>query len=243
MTVEAVPDAPASQRWQRLDWPGIAADLDAHGVAVTGPVLSPQECAALAALYDDEARFRSRVVMARHGFGQGEYRYFAYPLPESLAAARSAAYAALAPVANRWNHLLGIEQHYPSTLDAFLEACHAAGQRQPTPLLLKYESGDYNCLHQDLYGAVHFPFQLVVLLSAPGPDFAGGELTLVEQRPRQQSRAEVVALQQGEAAIFPVRHRPVLGKHGFRRVNLRHGVSRVRSGRRFTAGLIFHDAA
>ncbi len=227
---------------ETLDWARIEAELDAHGVGLTGPLLAPEQCSALAGLYTDASRFRSRIVMSRHGFGSGEYQYFADPIPETLAALRGAVYARLAPIANRWNEALGIAQRYPATLGAFLEACHAAGQTRPTPLLLKYSAGDYNCLHQDLYGDLFFPFQMVILLSQPGADFTGGEFTLVEQRPRMQSRPEVVPLSQGEAAIFAVQHRPVEGSRGTYRVNLRHGVSRVRSGERYTTGLIFHDA-
>lgn len=233
--------APAA-RLDDLDWARIESELDSHGVGLTGPLLAPDECASLAALYPDGSRFRSRIVMSRHGFGSGEYQYFAHPLPETLAALRTAVYARLAPVANRWNEALGIPQRYPATLDAFLTLCHEAGQTRPTPLLLKYVAGDYNCLHQDLYGDLFFPFQMVILLSQPGMDFSGGEFTLVEQRPRMQSRPEVVPLSQGEAAIFAVQHRPVQGSRGTYRVNLRHGVSRVRSGERYTTGLIFHDA-
>lgn len=225
-----------------LDWAGIEAELDAYGVGLTGRMLDAGACAALRGLYGEPARFRSRIVMARHGFGRGEYQYFAHPLPEPIADLRPLIYARLAPIANRWNERLGIAQRYPASLDAFLALCHAAGQQRPTPLLLKYEAGDYNCLHQDLYGDLFFPFQMVILLSQPGRDFTGGEFTLVEQRPRMQSRPEVVPLAQGEAAIFAVQHRPVAGTRGSYRVNLRHGVSRIRSGERFTAGLIFHDA-
>lgn len=225
-----------------LDWARIESELDAQGVGLTGPLLDAGACAALRGLYGEPARFRSRIVMARHGFGRGEYQYFAHPLPEPIAALRPLVYARLAPIANRWNETLGIAQRYPDSLEAFLALCHAAGQRRPTPLLLKYEAGDYNCLHQDLYGDLFFPFQMVLLLSQPGRDFTGGEFTLVEQRPRMQSRPEVVPLAQGEAAIFAVQHRPVEGTRGFYRVNLRHGVSRVRSGERYTTGLIFHDA-
>lgn len=230
------------KRIDELDWQRIQAELDSHGVGLTGPLLAPGECATLAGLYADESRFRSRIIMARHGFGSGEYQYFANPLPEPIASLRPAVYARLAPIANRWNEALGIAQRYPATLDAFLALCHEAGQTRPTPLLLKYGAGDYNCLHQDLYGDLFFPFQMVILLSRPGEDFTGGEFTLVEQRPRMQSRPEVVPLVQGEAAIFAVQHRPVQGSRGTYRVNLRHGVSRVRSGERYTAGLIFHDA-
>ncbi len=225
-----------------LDWAGIEAELDAYGVGLTGRMLDAEACAALRGLYGEPARFRSRIVMARHGFGRGEYQYFAHPLPRPIADLRPLIYARLAPIANRWNETLGIAQRYPASLDAFLALCHVAGQQRPTPLLLKYEAGDYNCLHQDLYGDLFFPFQMVILLSQPGRDFTGGEFTLVEQRPRMQSRPEVVPLAQGEAAIFAVQHRPVAGTRGSYRVNLRHGVSRIRSGERFTAGLIFHDA-
>jgi hypothetical protein len=225
-----------------LDWAGIEAELDAFGVGLTGRMLDAGACAALRGLYGEPARFRSRIVMARHGFGRGEYQYFAHPLPGPIADLRPLIYARLAPIANRWNETLGIAQRYPASLDAFLALCQAAGQQRPTPLLLKYEAGDYNCLHQDLYGDLFFPFQMVILLSQPGRDFTGGEFTLVEQRPRMQSRPEVVPLAQGEAAIFAVQHRPVAGTRGSYRVNLRHGVSRIRSGERFTAGLIFHDA-
>lgn len=225
-----------------LDWAGIEAELDAYGVGLTGRMLDAEACAALRGLYGEPERFRSRIVMARHGFGRGEYQYFAHPLPGPIADLRPLIYARLAPIANRWNETLGIAQRYPASLDAFLALCHAAGQQRPTPLLLKYEAGDYNCLHQDLYGDLFFPFQMVILLSQPGRDFTGGEFTLVEQRPRMQSRPEVVPLAQGEAAIFAVQHRPVAGTRGSYRVNLRHGVSRIRSGERFTAGLIFHDA-
>lgn len=225
-----------------LDWAGIEAELDAYGVGLTGRMLDAEACAALRGLYGEPARFRSRIVMERHGFGRGEYQYFAHPLPGPIADLRPLIYARLAPIANRWNETLGIAQRYPTSLDAFLALCHAAGQQRPTPLLLKYEAGDYNCLHQDLYGDLFFPFQMVILLSQPGRDFTGGEFTLVEQRPRMQSRPEVVPLAQGEAAIFAVQHRPVAGTRGSYRVNLRHGVSRIRRGERFTAGLIFHDA-
>lgn len=225
-----------------LDWPRIESELDEHGVGLTGPLLDADACATLRALYADPGHFRSRIVMARHGFGRGEYQYFAYPLPDVVAALRPLVYARLAPIANRWNAALGIDQRYPEALDDFLALCHAQGQERPTPLLLKYGAGDYNCLHQDLYGDLFFPFQMVILLSEPGRDFTGGEFTLVEQRPRMQSRPEVVPLRQGEAAIFAVQHRPVRGTRGTYRVNLRHGVSRVRSGERYTTGLIFHDA-
>jgi hypothetical protein len=231
--------APAiAARVAALPWARVAEELDAQGVAPLGPLLTPEECAALVALYAEESRFRSRIVMARHGFGRGEYRYFANPLPPLVAALRRALYAPLAPIASRWE-----ETAYPPTLDAFTARCHAAGQRRPTPLLLRYGPGDHNCLHQDLYGAVAFPLQAVVLLGAPGRDFTGGEFVLTEQRPRMQSRVEVVPLAQGEAAVFAVHRRPVRGTRGTYRVTMRHGVSRVRSGTRFTLGVIFHDAA
>lgn len=220
-----------------LDWPRIAADLDAYGCAAIGAVLRPDECRALAALYAADERFRSRVVMARHGFGRGEYKYFAYPLPEPVAALRAALYPHLAAIANRWS-----DARYPEAHAEFLARCHRAGQTRPTPLLLHYEAGDYNCLHQDLYGEHVFPLQATFLLSAPGRDFTGGELVLTEQRPRMQSRVEVVPLGEGEGVIFAVRERPVRGTRGTYRVALRHGVSRIRSGSRDTLGIIFHDA-
>jgi hypothetical protein len=227
-----------------LDWPRIEAELDRHGAAATGlALLDPAACAALAGLYAQEEGFRSRIVMARHGFGRGEYRYFADPLPPVVAALRAALYPRLAPLANRWAAALGEPRRYPADLGAFRAECHEAGQARPTPLLLRYGPGDYNCLHQDLYGAIAFPLQVAVLLSAPGRDFTGGEFVLTEQRPRMQSRAEVVPLAQGEAVVFATRHRPVQGTRGSYRVALRHGVSRVRSGERVTLGVIFHDAA
>ena len=228
-----------------MDWPAIESDLDRDGVAVLPRLLEPRVCAALAALYEDapESTFRSRVVMARHGFGQGEYKYFDYPLPDRVAQLRTALYEGLAPIANRWNTVLGAAQRYPATHAEYLRRCHAAGQRRATPLLLRYGAGDYNCLHQDLYGEHVFPLQVVVLLSRPGADFEGGEFVLVEQRPRMQSRPQVVPLQQGDAAVFAVSHRPVQGTRGPYRVAMRHGVSRLRSGGRSTLGIIFHDAA
>ncbi len=229
---------------EQLDWPRIEDDLDRYGCAATGtPLLSPADCAALAALYDGEDGFRSRIVMARHGFGRGEYKYFADPLPDRVAALRTGLYPRLVPLANRWAVTLGEARRYPAELGAFRAECHAAGQTKPTPLLLRYGPGDYNCLHQDLYGSLAFPLQVAVLLSAPGRDFTGGEFVLTEQRPRMQSRAEVVPLAQGEGVIFAVHHRPVIGSRGLYRVALRHGVSRIRSGERFTLGVIFHDAA
>jgi len=233
---------PLPARIASLDWARIAADLDAHGCAVTGPLLAADACAALAARYDDDARFRSRIVMARHGFGRGEYKYFADPLPDDIAALRTSLYPPLAQIANRWNERMGVALRFPDAHAAFLARCHAAGQTRPTPLLLRYRAGDYNCLHQDLYGEHVFPLQATVLLSRPGDDFSGGEFLLTEQRPRMQSRAEVVPLRQGEAVIFPVHHRPVAGTRGTYRVTMRHGVSRLRSGARHTLGIIFHDA-
>ncbi len=230
-------------RVAKLDWAAIDAGLDAAGHAVTGPLLSAAECASMAARYAGEDGFRSRVVMARHGYGQGEYRYFAYPLPDPVASLRRAFYPRLVATANRWRALLGEAGRLPGTLDGFLTECHAAGQTRPTPLLLKYGPGDYNRLHQDLYGAHVFPLQLVILLSDPARDFSGGEFVLVEQKPRAQSRAEVVPLRQGEAVIFAVHHRPARGARGVYRAALRHGVSTVRDGERFTLGVIFHDAA
>jgi uncharacterized protein len=225
-----------------FDWEKIASDLDAHGCAVTGPLLSREQCDALAALYPQASPFRSRVIMARHGFGRGEYKYFSYPLPGEIAALRTALYPPLAEIANRWNAAMKIDVGFPDTHAEFLARCHDAGQTRPTPLLLQYGPGDYNCLHQDLYGEHVFPLQATVLLSQPGEDFSGGEFVLTEQRPRMQSRAEVVPLKQGEAVIFPVHHRPVQGSKGVYRVNMRHGVSRLRDGRRHTLGIIFHDA-
>jgi hypothetical protein len=234
--------AEISRRVEALDWPRIASDLDAYGCAVMGGVLTPDLCRALSAMYGEDEPFRSRIVMARHGYGRGEYKYFAYPLPEAVAALRSMLYPQLSGVANRWNETLGIDLHYPAGHAGFLEQCHEAGQTRPTPLLLQYGEGDYNCLHQDLYGDLAFPLQVAFLLSVPGEDFTGGEFVLTEQRPRMQSRAEVVGLNQGDGVIFAVHHRPVQGTRGAYRVNLRHGVSRLRSGRRHTLGVIFHDA-
>jgi uncharacterized protein len=232
---EAVPE-PA------VDWSRVATDLDVRGSAVIEGLLDPEECGAIAAMYYEDERFRSRIVMGRHGFGRGEYRYFTYPLPEVVAELRTSVYPHLAPIADRWNEAMGIELRYPSKHADFLARCHAAGQEEPTPLLLRYEAEDFNCLHQDLYGEHVFPLQLAVLLSRPGRDFTGGEFVMTEQRPRMQSRVEVVPLRQGEGVVFAVSHRPVRGTRGASRVNLRHGVSRIRSGRRHTLGIIFHDA-
>jgi uncharacterized protein len=224
-----------------LDWTAIGESLNAYGCATTGPLLSPADCAMLAAGYANDDQFRSRVIMARHGFGRGEYKYFAYPLPGLIAELRGAFFSPLAGIANRWNEALGIAQRFPADHAAYLERCHAAGQTRPTPLLLQYGPGDYNCLHQDVYGETVFPLQVAFLLSAPGKDFSGGEFVLTEQRPRMQSRAEVVPLRQGEGVIFAVHHRPVQGTRGVYRVTMRHGVSRLRSGQRHTLGIIFHD--
>jgi len=232
-----------ANRLTHLDWTALAAALDTDGYATTRPLLSPEDCALLAACYDDDALFRRRVVMERHGYGQGAYGYFAYPLPPVVAALRAALYPPLAAIANRWSEWLRIDRRYPDTLDAYLERCHAAGQTRPTPLVLRYGAGDYNRMHQDLYGDEVFPMQATFLLSRPDADFTGGEFILTEQRPRMQSRAEVVPLALGEAVIFPVRERPAQGKRGFHRVAMRHGVSRLRSGRRNTLGIIFHDAS
>ena len=226
-----------------LDWTRIGTELDAHGCATTGVLLSGEQCEALAAAYRSDAIFRSRVIMARHGFGRGEYKYFAYPLPEQVAVLRTALYPRLCAIANRWNEMMDIGSRYPADHASYLARCAAAGQTRPTPLLLQYGPGDYNCLHQDLYGELVFPLQTTLLLSRPGRDFSGGEFVLTEQRPRMQSRAEVVPLAQGEAVIFPVHHRPVRGTRGSYRVNMRHGVSRIRTGHRYTLGIIFHDAA
>jgi uncharacterized protein len=224
------------------DWQALARELDTYGCAVLPRLLSSEECRTIAALYPDESHFRSHVQMARHGFGKGEYRYFKYPLPDLVAGLRTALYPRLARVANAWNGRMRIDERYPDDHASFLARCHAAGQTRPTPLLLQYVSGDFNCLHQDLYGDLAFPIQVAILLSEPGTDFTGGEFVLTEQRPRMQSRAEVVSLRQGDAAAFAVHHRPVQGGKGDYRVNLRHGVSRVRSGMRHTVGIIFHDA-
>jgi hypothetical protein len=236
------PSPDIAARVDAIDWTQATSELDAQGCAVLKQLLSPAECRQLAALYPDDKNFRSRIVMGRHGFGRGEYKYFSYPLPDLIAGLRPALYTKLRDVANRWNEAMGIEIRYPESHDAFLRRCHAAGQTRPTPLLLQYGAGDYNCLHQDLYGEHVFPLQVAILLSEPGRDFAGGEFVLTEQRPRMQSRPEVVPLAQGDAVAFAVHVRPVQGTRGFYRVNLRHGVSRIRSGHRHTVGVIFHDA-
>jgi uncharacterized protein len=237
------PEAAAVERVAAVDWRDVASSLDERGYATTLALLTTEQCRGLAALYDRDEAFRSRVVMQAHGFGRGEYRYLRYPLPGSVEALRQAVYPRLAPIANRWRERLREDGRFPPALAAYLKECHAAGQERPTPLILKYEADDYNCLHQDLYGDLVFPLQLTVLLSAPDDDFTGGEFLLVEQRPRAQSKGEVVPLRQAEAVIFPVHHRPIEGSRGPYRVTMRHGVSRIRSGRRFTLGIIFHDAA
>ncbi len=231
-----------AERVNALDWRRISQELDSQGSAVLERLISADKCQALAAMYPKDELFRSRVVMARHGFGRGEYKYFNYPLPEIIAELRTKLYAHLAPVANHWNAAMGIDIRCPEKHTEFLQRCHNAGQPRPTPLLLQYGEGDYNCLHQDLYGQHVFPIQVAILLSEPTRDFTGGEFVLTEQRPRMQSRPEVVPLCQGDAVAFAVHHRPVQGARGFCRVHLRHGVSRLRSGRRHTLGIIFHDA-
>ena len=224
------------------DWAALSAELSGYGCAVMDRLLSPDECGEITALYPDESHFRSHIHMARHGFGKGEYRYLKYPLPDLIGALRTALYPRLAHIANDWNERMGIDQRYPAQHDEFLKKCYAAGQTRPTPLLLQYVPGDFNCLHQDLYGDLAFPLQVAILLSEPERDFTGGEFVITEQRPRMQSRAEVVPLRQGDAVIFAVHNRPVKGSKETYRVNLRHGVSRIRSGMRHTVGIIFHDA-
>jgi hypothetical protein len=228
-------------RIARLDWNRISSELDAGGTGLLDAVLTPDDCTAVRAMYADDGLFRSRVVMSRHGFGRGEYKYFSYPLPDLVETLRRMLYPPLAEIANRWNREMGIDVRYPDTHASFVDRCHKAGQCKPTPLLLQYEAGDFNCLHQDVYGEHVFPLQAAFLLARPGEDFTGGELVLTEQRPRMQSRAEVVPLVQGHGAVFPVRHRPVRGSRGVYRVNMRHGVSRIRTGHRATLGIIFHD--
>lgn len=232
----------AEARLAACDWGAFAGEMNGFGCATLKRVLTPAECRDLAALYPEERHFRSHVHMARHGFGKGEYRYFRYPLPDLLGGLRTALWPRLAGIANDWNARMGIERRYPEAHADFLRQCHEAGQTRPTPLLLRYVEGDFNCLHQDLYGDLAFPLQVAFLLSEPGRDFSGGEFVLTEQRPRMQSRAEVVPLSQGDAVVFAVHNRPVQGSRGHYRVNLRHGVSRVRSGERHTLGIIFHDA-
>jgi uncharacterized protein len=241
-TSQTIAEQEAIERLHHLDWSSIVEDLDVQGCALLPRILSPADCRALAGLYPQDELFRSRVVMGRHGFGRGEYKYFNYPLPGLVSELRTALYRSLSPVANRWNLAMGIETRYPEEHSAFIERCHAAGQLRPTPLLLQYGEGDYNCLHQDLYGEHVFPIQVAFLLSEPEKDFSGGEFVLTEQRPRMQSRPEVVPLTQGDGVAFAVHHRPVRGTRGTYRVNMRHGVSRIRSGERHTIGIIFHDA-
>jgi hypothetical protein len=229
-------------RVNTIDWHTVEEELDQFGCATVAHLLTPAECDALKALYSHNELYRSRVVMARHGFGRGEYKYYGYPLPEVIGNLRDTVYPHLVPIANRWNEIMRIDTRYPPDHAEFIDRCHAAGQLRPTPLILQYGEGDYNCLHQDLYGEHVFPLQLAILLSVPGRDFTGGEFVMTEQRPRMQSRAEVVPLAQGDAVIFAVHNRPVNGTRGAYRVNLRHGVSRLRSGHRHTVGVIFHDA-
>jgi hypothetical protein len=242
---EALAITPArniASRVKALDWERVSKDLDAWGCAMIEGLITPEECDALAGLYPEDGIFRSRVVMERHGFGRGEYKYFSYPLPDIIAGLRTAIYPRLAPIANRWNAAMGIDVRYPEKHADYIARCHDAGQLRPTPLLLQYGVDDYNCLHQDLYGEHVFPLQVTILLSEPERDFRGGEFVLTEQRPRMQSRPEVVPLRQGDAVVFAVNQRPVQGTRGVYRVKLRHGVSRVRSGHRHTLGVIFHDA-
>ncbi len=230
------------ERVARADWSRAQAELSENGATILPALLTRGECEALAALYPDDSRFRSRVVMARHGFGRGEYKYFSYPLPDVVAQLRGSLYPRLAPIANAWNERMGVAERYPAEHAELLARCREAGQTRPTPLLLQYDPGDYNCLHQDLYGELAFPLQVAILLSRPGEEFTGGEFVLTEQRPRMQSRVEVAPLGQGDAIVFAVHQRPARGSRGDYRVNMRHGVSRVRSGRRHTVGVIFHDA-
>jgi uncharacterized protein len=241
-TVRHTRESSIEDRVNGMNWTNTSDHLDTYGWGMVAKILTADECRALALLYDDGTRFRSHIVMARHGFGRGEYKYFSYPLPDMVADLRAALYRRLAPLANRWNESMGIDVRFPAAHAAFIERCHKSGQTRPTPLLLRYGAGDYNCLHQDLYGEDAFPFQVAFLLAEPEKDFTGGEFLLTEQRPRMQSRAEVVPLGRGDGVVFAVHHRPVQGTRGFYRVNLRHGVSRLRSGRRHTLGVIFHDA-
>jgi hypothetical protein len=242
LTIAPAQNGSVLRRVAAIDWNASCQDLDRYGWAIVKSILTAQECRLVAGLYGDDSRFRSHVVMARHGFGKGEYKYFSYPLPDIVAELRTALYSCLAPLANRWNEAMGIGVRYPDDHAAFIARCHEAGQTRPTPLLLQYGEDDYNCLHQDLYGEHVFPFQVAFLLAEPVTDFTGGEFVLTEQRPRMQSRVEVVPLRRGDGVIFAVHNRPVQGARGVYRVNLRHGVSRVRSGRRHTLGVIFHDA-
>ena len=242
LTERPVSSRAIDTRVEAVDWASASTHLDGYGWAMLRQLLTADECETIAGLYEDDRRFRSHVVMARHGFGRGEYKYFTYPLPGIVADLRRTIYPHLAPIANRWNESMRIHVRYPDTHAEFIARCHEAGQRRPMPLLLQYATGDYNALHQDLYGEHVFPLQLTILLSEPEQDFTGGEFVLIEQRPRMQSRAEVVPLRRGDAVVFAVHHRPVHGTRGTYRVNLRHGVSRLRSGHRHTVGVIFHDA-
>lgn len=240
--VPASADTSSEARIAAYDWATLASELDGYGCAIIPNLLSSAECRAISALYPDESHFRSHIIMSRHGFGKGEYRYFNYPLPDLIGDLRTALYPRLASIANVWNERMGMDQRFPADHASFLQDCHDAGQTRPTPLLLQYVPGDFNCLHQDLYGDIAFPIQVAILLSQPFKDFSGGEFVLTEQRPRMQSRVEVVPLLQGDAVAFAVHNRPIQGTKGNYRVNLRHGVSRIRSGMRHTAGIIFHDA-
>jgi uncharacterized protein len=231
-----------ADRVAAIDGPSLSSSLDADGFAIVRSLLDRAECEAVASTYEDDALFRSRVVMARHGFGSGEYKYFAYPLPPIVSALRESFYPRLAPIANRWHEAMKLAPRFPDDHASYLARCHDGGQARPTPLLLSYRAGDYNCLHQDLYGEHVFPLQVAVLLSEPGSDFEGGELVLTEQRPRMQSRASVLSLRRGDAVVFAVNQRPVAGKRGIYRVAMRHGVSRIHRGGRRTLGIIFHDA-
>jgi hypothetical protein len=237
----AMPTSTAA-RLRKADWPRLVAELDERGTATLPGLLDRETCRAIAAAYPDDSKFRARVVMAKHGFGRGEYRYFSYPLPFDLGELRATLYAGLAPLANRWFEHMDVDARFPATHAAFLARCHAAGQTRPTPLLLRYGAGDYNCLHRDLYGEHVFPLQMAVLLSSPGTDFTGGEFVVTEQRPRMQSRVDVVPLAQGDAVLFAVSERPVQGTRGPYRVTHRHGVSRITRGDRHTLGVILHDA-
>jgi hypothetical protein len=242
MNAAAKTKASVTERIRAIDWQKLSLELDGQGSATIEHLLAPEECQSLAALYSRNELFRSRVVMARHGFGRGEYKYFDYPLPDLVAELRTSLYSYLAPIANAWNQTMGITVQYPEGHVEFLRRCHEAGQIKPTPLMLKYGMDDYNCLHQDLYGEHVFPLQVTVMLSQPEKEFTGGEFVITEQRPRMQSRPIVVPLKQGDAVVFAVNNRPARGKRGFYRVNLRHGVSRILSGHRQTLGVIFHDA-
>ncbi len=235
-------DTSVEARVAAYDWKALASELDSYGCAVLPKLLTPEDCHDIAALYRDESHFRSHIIMARHGFGKGEYRYFNYPLPDLVGGIRTVLYPRFAGVANDWNERMGMAQRFPADHASYLQQCHDAGQARPTPLLLQYVASDFNCLHQDLYGDLWFPIQVAILLSEPGRDFAGGEFVLTEQRPRMQSRVEVVPMRQGDAVAFAVNNRPVQGTKGNYRVNLRHGVSRIRSGMRHAVGIIFHDA-